>query len=156
MKTLVIGMGNTIRGDDAAGILAVRALQTEMAADGRRHVDFIEFEESNINLLELFHDYDKVVVVDTVASGTGAGGELRKLSRADLAVNGGAYSTHQFGLPRVLALADELDYHLPEDISLYTISIRPEDEFCETVSDVMRHSIRELVHAVKYDLARSG
>ena len=63
-KTVVVGMGNTIRGDDGIGIYAVRILKERFA--GREiPVVFHEMEEANINLLERLMGYDKAIIART-------------------------------------------------------------------------------------------
>ncbi len=66
MKTLVLGVGNTIRRDDGVGVFAVRALKEQMDHPA---VDIRETEEAGIGMLDLFRGYDEVIIVDTIRSG---------------------------------------------------------------------------------------
>lgn len=62
---LVIGLGNTILGDDGAGIYTVRRLRTLLAADGLiPPVDFAECSAGGLELLELMLGYQQIVIVD--------------------------------------------------------------------------------------------
>lgn len=58
-KTLVIGYGNTLRGDDAAGVRAV-----EIIAEQHPTIDCLTLTELTPDLAEKISYYDRVVFVD--------------------------------------------------------------------------------------------
>jgi hydrogenase maturation protease len=64
---LVIGVGNALRGDDAAGLELARRLRTE------RTVAVRELEGEGIDLLDVWEGADAVVIVDAVRSGRAPG-----------------------------------------------------------------------------------
>ncbi len=63
-RLLVAGVGNDMRGDDAAGLLAVRALR----ALGVHGVDMLEAPADTVALAAAIADHAQVVVIDAVAS----------------------------------------------------------------------------------------
>ncbi len=65
----VIGCGNPAAGDDAAGLLAVRAASEELAAT--QDVEVVEAGPS-VRVLDLLDDADGAVVVDAIRSSRGA------------------------------------------------------------------------------------
>jgi hydrogenase maturation protease len=65
-SVVVIGIGNQLRGDDAAGLEAVRRLRaTELPAE----VGVLAHEGEGAGLLELWDGVDAVLLVDCVRSG---------------------------------------------------------------------------------------
>src|SRR5690349_24868919 len=73
--TLVIGVGNEWRGDDAAGLLVARQLRR----CGRTSFAVLEHNGEGAALMESWERWDTVVVVDAIRSGA----ELGKVYRFD-------------------------------------------------------------------------
>jgi hydrogenase maturation protease len=104
-RRLLIGLGNDLRGDDAAGLLVARAAR-DRAIGG---VEVIESGGEPIDLLAAWENADAVVVADAVASG----GEAGAVHRID-AVAGplpapfASPSTHALGLAEAVELGRAL------------------------------------------------
>ena len=94
MRTLVLGLGNEYAGDDAVGVLAVRALHDELAGEA----DVVESSASGLALLEVFAGYDRAVVVDSIRTGRAPAGTIVKTGLAELGP-ATAPSLHQTGIP---------------------------------------------------------
>jgi hydrogenase maturation protease len=106
----VIGLGNAVRGDDAAGLIAARRLGG------------LEHEGDPLALLDLWEGAELVVVIDAVSSGADPG----TLHRFD-AVAGplparlrSSTSTHAVGLGEAIELARALG-RLPARLVVYGI-----------------------------------
>ena len=69
-RVTVIGLGNELRGDDAAGVLVARSLGAVAAEDG---INVLEHQREPSGLLEIWDGADAVVLVDTMLSGAAAG-----------------------------------------------------------------------------------
>jgi hydrogenase maturation protease len=105
----VIGVGNAMRGDDAAGLLAARRLGG------------IELEGDPIALLDLFDGVDDAVVIDAVRSGAAPGTVHRiDVGDAPVAAMPRGASTHLIGLSEALELARVLG-RLPRRATVYGI-----------------------------------
>src|SRR5512142_1525276 len=67
MRLLVLGLGNEFAGDDAVGVLAVRAVRDAAPnTTGNIATDVVESAGSGLTLLEIFAGYDRAVVVDSI------------------------------------------------------------------------------------------
>ena len=116
--TLVIGVGNADRGDDAAGLVAARAVR---AADSR--IAVAELAGDQLGLLDMWAGADEVIVVDAVWSGAPAGTVFRFSAATPL---GGPFrrpGTHTFSLADVIELARNLNV-LPPRLTGYGIEGR--------------------------------
>src|SRR5579859_7417718 len=122
--TLVIGIGNTDRGDDAAGLAVVRAVRAALAAvPGAGTVTTAELAGDQLGLLSLWTGADEVILVDAVCSGAPPGTVFRFTADQPL---GHAFShagTHTFSLADVIELARNLD-ELPPRLAGYGIEGR--------------------------------
>jgi hydrogenase maturation protease len=101
-RVLVAGLGNEARGDDAAGLLAVRALRKLHP----RGADVEEYSGDTTALAESMSRHSYVIVVDAVASRAPAGTVIA-LSPEEAATCA-ATSSHGLGLREALALAQAL------------------------------------------------
>ena len=116
MLSLVVGVGNAWRGDDAAGLeLASRvgAMATGLA------VETLEGDAST--LIELWSGHDDVAIVDAARSGAPPG-TLHELLAGDGSLQAAALrsSTHAFGVLEAIAVATALG-RLPARLKIFAI-----------------------------------
>jgi len=118
-QRLFIGIGNPLRGDDAAGLLAARALR----ARGAEGIEVLELEGEPVDLIEAWTGAEAVVVADAVASG-GVPGEVHRIDAAagPLPAALAGASTHAMGLAEAVELARALD-RLPPLLLVYGIEV---------------------------------
>lgn len=62
MKTVVLGLGNTLLGDDGAGIVALHELQSRISDNGS--VEFIDGGTLSFTLTDVLYDADNLIVID--------------------------------------------------------------------------------------------
>jgi hydrogenase maturation protease len=149
VRTLVVGLGNTIRGDDAVGVLAARELRQRL--DARDDVEVKELESSADALLDVLGQYDEVIVVDAV-TGTGeAAGTVRWIEVDRLGASP-AISSHRIGLPTVAELGRRLGLTRPGQILACAIAIEPADEFGTGISAAARLGVRRATCLVERHL----
>ena len=113
--TLVIGLGNSWRGDDGAGPAVARGLLDEVQARVR------VYEGEPVGLIEDWTGADAVIVVDAVSSGAPPG-TIHRLDPLSEPIPAGLSqgSTHAFGLAETIELARTLD-RLPPRLTVYGI-----------------------------------
>ena len=121
-KFVIVGIGQTMRGDDAAGLEAVRLWQKNFpatAADPRVRVE--QAGMPGLELIDLLANADGALLVDAVQSGV-APGTLHMVKPEQVAsFDTGSGSAHGWGVAETLALARELRYALPEQIVILGI-----------------------------------
>ena len=110
--TLIIGIGNRYRGDDALGCLIVDELRQQVPS----HVACIEHDGEPAGLIECWQAATKVLLIDAVSSGAPAGQIFHfDLAQQALPEEFNLYSTHAFGVPQAVELARALN-RLPSQI----------------------------------------
>lgn len=115
---LVIGVGNEARGDDAAGILAARAV----ARSNPPGVVVIEHGGEGADLAEVLGRGPRVVLVDALRSGAEPG-TIRRIDAVAEALPETSFasgSTHAFGVADGIELARALET-LPHELVIYGI-----------------------------------
>jgi len=117
LKSLIIGVGNLYRNDDAVGILIVRKLN-DMASD---RVSIIEQSGEGTSLMNAWKGYDRVCIVDAVSSGSPVGSiHCMDASREPVPSKFFSCSTHNFGVAESIELARTLG-QLPRQLLLYGV-----------------------------------
>jgi hydrogenase maturation protease len=107
VKIAVIGIGQSLRGDDAAGLEAVRLWQEQYPQMALRvRVEFSELP--GLGLLDLLEGIDAAILMDAVHS-SAAPGTLIRIGPEDLAsFTPGAGSAHGWGVAETLQLGRSL------------------------------------------------
>ena len=121
----MIGIGQSLRGDDAAGLEALRQWQEkfpEMA--GRPELRVEASELPGFALLEMLEDVDAAILIDAVRS-SAKPGTIHRLSEEELlSFTSDAKSAHGWGVAETLVVGRLLDRI--EDIPIRLIGIETE------------------------------
>lgn len=116
-RTLIIGIGNPSRRDDAVGLVVARALR----ARNLKHIEIVELSGEGAALLEAWQGAERVVIVDAMQSGAAPGTILRfEAHRQRIPTKFFRYSTHNFGLAEAIELGRALG-QLPQELIVYGI-----------------------------------
>jgi len=148
MRTLVLGLGNPLLGDDAVG-LKVAALVRERL-DGSPDVDVEEEEAGGLRLMERMTGYDRAVLVDAAVTG-GTPGEVRRLAPEDLPTQRTA-AAHGIDLPAALALGRQLGYPMPSEVRIVAIEAASVLEFRHDMTPAVAAAVEPAVEAVLEEL----
>lgn len=153
MRTLVVGLGNTLLTDDGVGIYVVRALEARSLPPG---VEVAESSVGGLRLLSVISGYERVILVDAIQTPAGRVGEIYRLGPDDLLTSRHAGSTHDMSLPAALALGRRLGMPLPDDAHLRIVAIEVEDvlDFGEECTPAVAAAIPRAVEVVMEELAR--
>lgn len=137
MKTLVAGIGSTIRGDDGLGVEAVRRLRDRVDDDGRRvrddQVDFVELGTAGVALLDHVDGYERLILVDAIVTG-GQPGTLYELTGKEVAFSAHLGVGHEADLPTVLDLGQKLSKIMPREVVVIAVEAADLDSFSESLT----------------------
>jgi hydrogenase maturation protease len=119
----IIGIGQSLRGDDAAGLYAVRLWVEKYHVKAQRPGVQVELAElAGIGLLNLLENARFAILVDAVHSGA-MPGTIHRLTEDQLeSFNGGFGSAHEWGVAETLSLGRQLTpFSLPTELILIGI-----------------------------------
>ena len=110
--TLVLGLGNPLRGDDGVGSRVVDELTRRQLPET---VQIVDVGTAGLDLLHMMEGAEQVVIVDAADLGRESGQFVRFTPHeAQLVQATNGFSLHKTSLSEVLALADALGRTLPE------------------------------------------
>lgn len=140
-KILVVGVGNTIMGDDGLGVYALNELESTQLPD---HVELREAGTALLDALPDLKEYAKVVLIDAIAGDAEGVNVLRGPPAAESPQ--AVLSLHEVGIEEALRLQRLVDGKLPE---IVIIGLKPQRIAMTTeLSDQVASKIPELVEAV--------
>jgi hydrogenase maturation protease len=143
----VIGVGNRLRGDDAAGLRVVECLRGSLPAG----VELLEHESEPTVLIEAWDGEDCVWLVDSVSSGAAPGTIHRiDVGREELSAELFRSSTHHFGLAETVELARAVG-RLPTRMVVYGIEGQ-EFGLREGVTASVRRAVERTAAAVREEV----
>lgn len=151
MKTLVLGLGNSILTDDAVGFAVVEEVRKRLdSAD----VSVSAASVGGLSLLELMVGYDSVIIVDAIQTGWREPGEIRRLSPDEFHGSVRAASTHDISLASALELGHQLGMDIPKQIVIFGIEAADVDTFGEQLTPAVARAVPRAVDLVLEELAR--
>jgi hydrogenase maturation protease len=151
-RTVVIGLGNPLMGDDGLGLAALETLRADYLVPPE--VELVDGGTWGMNLLPTIEDATHVILIDAIDVGLPPGTPVR-LARAELPrYLATKISPHQVDLRDVLALA-ELRGTLPADT--VALGLQPTRVSLGTaLSHPVRRRLGELVATVVGEVTARG
>ena len=149
-SVLVAGIGTELRGDDAAGLLAVRLLKARGVPGG---VSLLECPDGGPGLMNSWSGYEVCILIDAVSAGCPPGTILTmdlKEQKAPLPLLHS--SSHHLGLAETIELGRAL-HVLPDRLLLYGIEGASYQAGGELSPEVAA-AVDRAVGAVREDLLR--
>lgn len=153
MKTLVLGLGNELYGDDAAGIHVVRKLRQELVSKKRKAGQFknLDFEEcplSGLALLDVIVGYDTLIIVDTIKKSDPVTGRIHLLEERDLRSFPGP-SPHYISVPQALEIGKKMRFKVPSRIKIIAVEAKNMYNLGEGLTEEMKKAIPAIVRKVR-------
>lgn len=142
MKTIVVGLGNPILGDDGVGWRVAEDVKRQL--DPELHVDVDFLSLGGISLMEHLIGYQRAILIDAFFSDAELGSIT--VSNLDQIPDYSAYhitSAHDTSLQNALKLGMGLGARLPDQVVVVGISIRPVHDFSESLSPAVLAAIPE-------------
>lgn len=149
VRTLVLGLGNPLLGDDAVGLKVAALVRDRL--NGAPDVDVEEEEAGGLRLMERMTGYDRAVLVDAAVTG-GKPGTITRLTPDDLPTQRTAVA-HGIDLPRALALGRQLGYPMPSEVRIVAIEAESVLEFRHEMTPAVAAAVEPAVAAVLEELA---
>jgi hydrogenase maturation protease len=150
MKTLVIGLGNPILGDDGVGWRVVEEIARKTANRQDVEVDCVSL--GGLSLMERLTGYDHVILVDSFSTGEKPIGTVSQFKLTELPDLSSGHTTavHDTSLLNALNVGRTMDIPLPSDEDVHIVAIEAENvyDFSEILSPPVEAAVPLAVEAV--------
>ncbi|MGM0568112.1 MAG: hydrogenase maturation protease [Elusimicrobiota bacterium] len=141
MSSVFLGLGNTIRADDGAGIRVAREIK------GLKE-DAVVFEAciGGLDILDYIEGFKKAVIIDSIKTGSMQPGELLRLKPEDFTRALHLSSPHTMNFPTAIEFGKRMGFDIPGEIVFYAIEVLDNLTYSEKVSPCLESAF---LHAAK-------
>ena len=162
MKTLIVGIGNILYGDEGVGVHAVDRLQRlQLPAD----IDVIDGGTVGIELVNYFGSAEKIIVIDAVKADAPPGTIVRFSAGDYVLLDSVPSSAHDSSLSDILAFAtSSIDLTrivvigmVPEDVQSMSLTLSKSlsDALPRLIDEVLAEVGKEAIHETGSDSSKS-
>ena len=151
MKTLVLGIGNPILGDDGVGVHVAQELAKLIEDDA---ITVEDASTSGLNLLDIIPGYNKVIIIDAIRTEEGESGEIYRLRPEDFSKSVHlTTSMHDANLPTVIEMGNKLiPEEMPSEIVIFAIEVEEIDKFTEEMTVKVKEAVPKVLNLVLGEL----
>jgi hydrogenase maturation protease len=139
MKTLVLGMGNTLLSDDGIGIITKRYLEHRF--NNEPGIDFVETSWGGFRIIDIITGYDYAVIVDSIKSANKPKGYIYHFKAKDFLPTLRLTSYHDINFTTALKLAETLNAKIPADIDIFAVEVENNYTISEHIDPLLWKSI---------------
>jgi hydrogenase maturation protease len=147
MKTIIVGLGNPILGDDGVGWKVAEEVKNQMKPTPEVDVDCLAL--GGISLMEHLIGYQRAIVIDAILCEDEPGSihvlELDSLSDPSVFH---LTSAHDTSLQTAMKLGRAMHVPLPEDVIVVGVSIRRAYDFSEELSPAITEALPKAVQII--------
>ena len=149
MKTLVLGLGNSILSDDGVGIRVAQEVGKKL---NDPQITVAETSAVGLSLLDSIVGYDKVIIIDAIQTKEGNTGQIYRMGPEDFSLTKHLSSPHQINLVTALELGKMLDLAMPQKITIFAVEAKDITTFSEKCTPEVERAIPEAVKLVLQEL----
>jgi hydrogenase maturation protease len=155
MKTLVLGLGNPILGDDGVGWHIAERVARLTADQPEVEVDCVSL--GGLSLMERLTGYARVILIDAMFTGKEPAGTVRQFTLEELPdlAAGHSASAHDTSLHNALNVGRSMDIPLPDDRDVAIVAIEAENvyDFSQELSPAVSEVVPRVTSKVMKLLA---
>jgi hydrogenase maturation protease len=147
VKTLVVGLGNPILGDDGVGWVAAEEVKKLLPSESSIDVDCLSL--GGISLMERLIGYEQAILIDAFICEQEPGSVI--VSRLEELPNYSAFhltSVHDTSLQNAMEMGQRLGVDLPEDVTVVGVSASRVYDFSEELSAPVQAAVPKIVELV--------
>lgn len=147
MKTLVLGLGNTILCDDGVGIHIAEYIKNKCSK-----TEVLEASAAGFRVVDEMIGFDKLILIDSIITNKNVPGTLYKLGPEDFSKTAHYASPHDISLFDAFKIVKEQNYHLPEEIKIYAVEVSD----IETLSEQCTEEIQQVIPTIAESIIREN
>ena len=152
MKTLVLGIGNDILGDDGVGIHVARAVARKISTKEAR---VEETGAAGLSLLELIKGHERLIIADAILTDNTEVGKIHRLTLKDLAKTNNSITPHDAALATTLEIGNSLfPGEMPREVVVYGVQTSNVEQFSGKMSPAVKAAVPEVVRLILAEIKR--
>jgi hydrogenase maturation protease len=153
LRTVIIGIGSLLRGDDAIGIRVAEAIEREALPPD---VKVVTTTAAGLALLDLLTGYERALIIDAIQTRQGKPGEVYRLGLDDLPAPLHSFTVHDVSVRSALDIGRKMGLPLPGEIIIFAIEVADVAPLREGCTPQVEDAISNAVSLVLNELRSVG
>ena len=151
MRTLILGIGNSILGDDGIGVHVAQEVARIIKDE---NIDVRDVSVDGLNLFDFIIGYDKLVVIDAIVTDDGEIGEIYRLKPEYVCdPSRSAISPHHFNLATTLEIGKRLfPNKMPEEVIVFAVGTQEAATVTEEMTGKVKKAIPQAVSLILQEI----
>lgn len=153
MRTVIIGIGSLLRGDDAVGIRVAEAIEREGLPPD---VKVVTTTAAGLALLDLMTGYERALIIDAIQTRQGKPGDVYRLGLDDLPAPLHSFTVHDVSLRSALDVGRKMGLPLPGETVIFAVEVSDVTPLRESCTPQVEDAISKAVSLVLNELRNAG
>jgi hydrogenase maturation protease len=154
--TVVLGLGNPVLGDDAAGLQVAAALERLLIEDPVADVQVVTSTRAGFEVIDLLAGASHAIIVDCLEDPNPEPGRIRRLALQDVAGASRLVGAHDISVGVAFELAGALGIEMPREIEIYGVEGAAPTGLGEALSPAVQAAVLTLARDLHAQLRRRG
>ena len=139
MKTIIVGLGNSILSDDSVGIKTASQVKERVGVSNE--IDFLEIGAGGLRLMEAISGYNKAIIIDAMEKDPTSPGKIYKLTPDDFTCSKNISCKHDTSFIEALKIGNQMGVELPTEIKIWAIEAKNVTTFSEELTEEVAKSV---------------
>jgi hydrogenase maturation protease len=145
MKSIVLGLGNMVFGDEGVGLRVIKELQQQ---NHDKNITLEGWEVAGLNMLEKLSGFDRVIVIDAIRN-RGKAGEIRVISPREMIPTLHTGAPHDFNFITGQIYGERIGVYLPDKLDIVAIEIPERITFGEELTAEVAKAVPKAVALIR-------
>ncbi len=150
--TVVVGLGNPVRYDDAVGLRTAETVARLLEAEPVPGVRVVTSTRAGLELVDLLTGAARAIIVDCLALAEPEPGRIHRLTEDDVAGSTRLIGAHDVSVGDALALARVAGVPMPDAIDIYAVEVADIDRIEEGLSPDVARAVPVLARCIHRQL----
>ncbi|UCG29256.1 MAG: hydrogenase maturation protease [candidate division WOR-3 bacterium] len=143
-RTLVYGIGNPYRCDDAVGIKVAQEIAEQIKS---QDIDVKWGSIDGVAILDEIVDYHRVIFIDSIKTNKGKPGDVYKIKQPS-GKSTETFSSHGINFLTAIRFGEKFKLNMPVQIDVYAVEIKDNTSFTEECTADVLNSIPKVVQVI--------
>ncbi len=152
-STIVLGLGNPVRCDDAVGLRVAEAVERLLEEDPLPDVSVATSTRAGLELIDLLAGASHAVIVDCLALPDAVPGRVTRLTLDDVAGSARLVGAHDVTIGTAFKFARASGVPMPDAVDIYAVEAADVDRIEEGLSPAVAAAVPDLARAIHRRLA---
>jgi hydrogenase maturation protease len=146
--TIVLGLGNPVRYDDAVGLRVAEAVERLLGAEPLPGVSVATSTRAGLELIDLLAGASRAIIVDCLSVPAPVPGRISRLTLDDVAGSARLVGAHDVTIETAFRFARAAGVPMPDHVDIFAVEAADVDRLEEGLSPAVAAAVPELAREI--------